>query len=219
MNYYWISYIISTSAIIPLFFALIKIGKTNVNDNYFLFFVIFSSVSELLGQNLILFKMIKLATLVGNINILIFQVLFSFIFYKWGTIQSKASIYLLNTGFICLWYFENLFLSNLFITNSLSRVFLALFIVYNSVHLIGQQHLKINKSLWNSPMLLIPITFTICYSYKALLETLFIFKLPFNNSILIIAFSIMTYWNLLANINYTKSILCMDSQKRLTLFI
>ena len=87
-----------------------------------------------------------------------------------------------------------------------------------AIKLFQQEYFYTIKYSLKDPLVIISTALIINYSYRAVFESLYLFKLDFSNDFYSDAFNIFVILNVVSNCTFTYAISCMDLRKRLTLY-
>jgi hypothetical protein len=122
------------------------------------------------------------------------------------------------TFLFALWVVDNFFINSISSINSLYRVIYSTVTVLLAIKLFQQVYFNNIKYSLKDPLIIISAMLIINYSYRAVFESLYLFKLDFSNNFYSDAFKIFVILNVVSNCTFTYAIYCMDLRKRLTLY-
>lgn len=185
---------------------------------YFLIFIIVGSTIELAGRFLVIFHYYDLSRVLINFYLLFEGIIFILIFYDWGAFNYKYSQFYICVILICFWLLDNFVLNKLSNLNTLYTIIYSIITVILSTSVFQEAFFKNIKYSLKDPLTLIAFTFIINYSYRAVFESLYLFKLDFSNSFYLSAFLILIILNTFSNCTFTYAIYCMSLRKMLTSF-
>jgi hypothetical protein len=210
--------ICSLTSLFPLILGISKWKHINKMFFYFLIFIIVGSTIELAGRFLVIFHYYDLSRVLINFYLLFEGIIFILIFYDWGAFNYKYSQFYFCVILICFWLLDNFVLNKLSNLNTLYTIIYSIITVILSTSVFQEAFFKNIKYSLKDPLTLIAFTFIINYSYRAVFESLYLFKLDFSNSFYLSAFLILIILNTFSNCTFTYAIYCMSLRKRLTSF-
>jgi hypothetical protein len=210
--------ICSLTSLFPLILGISKWKHINKMFFYFLIFIIVGSTIELAGRFLVIFHYYDLSRVLINFYLLFEGIIFILIFYDWGAFNYKYSQFYICVILICFWLLDNFVLNKLSNLNTLYTIIYSIITVILSTSVFQEAFFKNIKYSLKDPLTLIAFTFIINYSYRAVFESLYLFKLDFSNSFYLSAFLILIILNTFSNCTFTYAIYCMSLRKRLTSF-
>jgi hypothetical protein len=210
--------ICSLTGLFPLILGIIKWMHINKVFFYFLIFIMASSICELLVRFLIALHYHDLSKVIVNFYLLYEGLIFILIFYEWGAISKRNSLIYTCFFLILFWLIDNFVLNKISNTNSLYTIIYSIVTVMLSTTAFQQAFFNNIKNTLRDPLTIISVTLIINYSYRAVFESLYLFKLDFSNSFYFNAFFILIILNVFSNCTFTYAIHCMSQRKRLTSF-
>lgn len=217
LKFFWVSYFSSYFALIPTILGAIKYSNTKIFYRPFYLFIFLSCFVDITGFNLILLKQQNIATVLGNIYVLISSIILLSFFENARIIRRKYIFYILLSFLITVWTLDNLILHKINSTNSFFRIIYSSLTALLSIQLINNHIITYRTNILKEPSFLISIVFILNFSYRSVLESIFLFDLPISNGVYFYTMSIFVFLNLLSNIFYSIAILCIQAKQRFTL--
>jgi len=208
----------SLTGLLPCIYGLFKIKRINKIHYLFILLVSFGCLTEILARILVILNELNLSRILINIYILLEGVLFLFIFKQWQTIYRKSILYIFSALLLLVWLIDNFVISSITQINSIYNTFYSILVVQFAIKLFQQSNFKNLSSLFKDPYFIISSTLILNYSYRAVFESLYLFKLEFSNNFFLNAFFILITLNVFSNCTYTYAIYYMKQRKRLTSF-
>ncbi|GAC1438943.1 MAG: hypothetical protein NVSMB63_03520 [Sediminibacterium sp.] len=212
MTHFWIA--VMSLSIAPG--ALIGFGRLSVIHRTYRPFVYFLAAS-------LLYETISVVAeadhhsnaLNNNLFILVEWVLLAWLMGNWFVNKQRRRIYAATGVFISLlWFFDMLVWNDIDKFNSLFRICSSFAIVFMAIdHLNALIVLERNNLLKNARFL-ISCGLIIYFSYKTILEVLYLLHLNTPLSFNRAAFSVLTYINVCCNIIYTIASICLPVKHR-----
>jgi hypothetical protein len=208
----------SLTCLAPAFLGIKKSKLINEKHSLFLVYVLIGCIVELTGRILVVVNQSESATILNNLYVLFEGIIFSIIFYKWEIIWNRNILISILILLTCIWFLDNFLFNSIYQVNSLYRVIYSIFIVLIATKQFQQVYLNTSKYASKEPLIIISATLIINYTYRAVFESLYLFKLGFSNNFYFRAFLILIILNTFLNCTFTYAIHCMDLRKRLTLY-
>ena len=159
----------------------------------------------------------RYARILANFYILFEGIAFLFIFFQWEVFKKKIILISSVIFLSAIWVFDSFILNSFSEINSLYSVIYSIIIVMLAIKLFQQEYFNTIKYSLKDPLFIISTALIINYSYRAVFESLYLFKLDFSNDFYSDAFNIFVILNVVSNCTFTYAISCMDLKKRLTL--
>jgi len=208
----------SLTCLAPAILGIKKSKLINEKHSLFLVYVLIGCIVELTGRILVVVHQLESATILNNLYVLFEGIIFSIIFYKWEIIWNRNILISILILLTCIWLLDNFLFNSIFQVNSLYRIIYSIFIVLIATKQFQQVYLNTPKYASKEPLIIISATLIINYTYRAVFESLYLFKLGFSNNFYFSAFLILIILNTFLNCTFTYAIHCMDLRKRLTLY-
>ena len=208
----------SLTCLAPAILGIKKSKLINEKHSLFLVYVLIGCIFELTGRILVVVHQLESATILNNLYVLFEGIIFSIIFYKWEIIWNRNILISILILLTCIWLLDNFLFNSIFQVNSLYRIIYSIFIVLIATKQFQQVYLNTPKYASKEPLIIISATLIINYTYRAVFESLYLFKLGFSNNFYFSAFLILIILNTFLNCTFTYAIHCMDLRKRLTLY-
>ena len=208
----------SLTCLAPAILGIKKSKLINEKHSLFLVYVLIGCIVELTGRILVVVHQLESATILNNLYVLFEGIIFSIIFYKWEIIWNRNILISILILLTCIWLLDNFLFYSIYQVNSLYRIIYSIFIVLIATKQFQQVYLNTPKYASKEPLIIISATLIINYTYRAVFESLYLFKLGFSNNFYFSAFLILIILNTFLNCTFTYAIHCMDLRKRLTLY-
>jgi hypothetical protein len=208
----------SLTCLAPAILGIKKSKLINEKHSLFLVYVLIGCIVELTGRILVVVHQLESATILNNLYVLFEGIIFSIIFYKWEIIWNRNILMSILILLTCIWLLDNFLFNFIYQVNSLYRIIYSIFIVLIATKQFQQVYLNTPKYASKEPLIIISATLIINYTYRAVFESLYLFKLGFSNNFYFSAFLILIILNTFLNCTFTYAIHCMDLRKRLTLY-
>ena len=210
--------ICSLTDIVPAILGIKKFKLTHEKHQSFIIFLSIGAISGLIARLLIIYHEFRYARILANFYILFEGIFFLFIFFQWEAFKKKIILLLFVSFFSAIWLIDSFILKSFSKVNSLYSVIYSIIIVLFAIKLFQQEYFNNIKHSLKEPLVLISAMLIINYSYRAVFESLYLFKLDFSNDFYSDAFNIFVILNVVSNCTFTYAISCMDLRKRLTLY-
>ncbi len=217
MNLFWLAYINSYLSLVPVLLGVIKYKESLSLYHPFILFVFLSSFSDILSYNLIIINKSEIAIAVSNIYTLLSSCLLISFFVKIKSLKNKTLIILSYVLLSSIWLLDNKLLHTIFETTSLFRVTYSIILVLLSIETLNKNIVSIRTNIKTEPTFIISIFFIINFTYRAVFESLFLFKLKINDNIYLFTFLGFVFLTFLSHIIFSISILCIQAKRRFTL--
>jgi len=210
--------ICSLTGFFPLILGVKKIKLINNFYHTFIIYISIACLTEVTGRLLLLLHKNEFATILSNIYVFVEGLFFLILFLEWGILKNKSTFYLLLILLTVMWLTENVILNSIKNINSSQIIIYSIFTVILSTQLLQKRYFNNQSYFSKDPLAIISTTFIINYTYRAVFESIYLFKLNFSNSFYFNAFLIFIILNVFSNCTYTYAIHCMSQRKRLTSF-
>ena len=211
----------ATCSLTDLLPCIVGIKKFKLTHEKYHSFIIYLSIAAFVGINgilLIIFRQYNSSRILSNCFILFEGISFIFFFFQWEVFKKRIILYAIVSFLFAIWIIDNFIINSLSNINSLYRVIYSTVIVLLAIKLFQQEYSNNIKYTLKDPLVLISAMLIINYSYRAVFESLYLFKLDFSNDFYSDAFDIFVILNVVSNCTFTYAISCMDLRKRLTLY-
>jgi hypothetical protein len=208
--------VFSYSILLAAVVGFIRYRKVTPEDRPFFFIVWTALISEILGE--IFTSTIHSTSVNNNIYVLVEALLYTWLFYRWGSLsQSKQKLRWLQGFIIVVWVLDNLILNKLTHTNSIFRIVSSFIMVFLAIHQINQLIAVERSNLLRNSRFLISASLVIFFTYKAIIETFFWIQLPFSDTFYIYVLLIMDYVNLFVNLIFALAALWIPTRRKFIL--
>jgi hypothetical protein len=208
--------VFSYSILLAAVVGFMRYRKVTPDDRPFFLIVWLALISEILGE--IFTSTIHSTSVNNNIYVLIESLLYTWLFYRWGTLSNKKNrLYLLQIFLCVVWIFDNLILNKLTQTNSIFRIVSSFVMVFLAINQINQLITTERSNLLRNSRFLISAGLVIFFTYKAIIETFFWIQLPFSDTFYIYVLLIMDYVNLFVNLIFALAALWIPTRRKFIL--
>lgn len=154
----------------------------------------------------------------SNIYVLVEFALLLLLFYRWNDSVRKRKYWLLLGVGLAVWILDNFILHSLTRSiNSLFRIYYCLIILFMSIDMINRLIVFERKMLIRNARFLISVGFVCYFSFKAFIESFYIFELPFSKAFYANIFFIMSCINVFCNLVYTLAILWIPKRQEFSI--
>ncbi len=211
-----ITSICSFTALLPLFVGIFRLKKVNQIYKSFINYVIISSLIEIIGSSLVIFRQNDSSRILSNIYVLFESLAFLILFNHWGILKKRNENFIFSVIFLSTWIFDNFVLNPINLVNTLHIIIYSIITVFLSVSLFQKSYITSEKNSFKDPLTIISSTLIINYSYRSIFESLYLFKLDLSNNFYLSAFVILIILNVLSNCTYTYAIRCMSLRRKLS---
>lgn len=209
--------ICSFTGIIPLIIGIKKYKFLCNQEPIFFTYLIIAFVVEVLGHYFIWTRHINLSNYLINFFVLYEGIVMPILLFQWGAIQ-KGKTYVFIFLFVSIWVADNIILHSIKDVNGLSIVIYSLFIAVSSINLLLHYRNSKISTYFKQPLTILAIGLNLNYSYRAVFESLYTFKINLSNEFYLNAFYILVLLNVILNCSFTFAILQMQRKKRLYSF-
>lgn len=211
-----ITSICSFTALFPLLKGILKLKKINKIYISFIWYIIIGSFVEITGRLLIFFHKYDISRILSNVYALYEGFVFLILFNHWGVLKKRINLFILFVIYLSTWIYDNFLLNSINKVNSFHIIIYSTITVVISIKLFQESYITNEKHSFKDPLTVISATLIINYTYRSILESLYLFKLDFSNEFYLRAFMIFVILNVLSNCTYTYAIHCMSQKRRLS---
>jgi hypothetical protein len=153
-----------------------------------------------------------------NIYVLAEAILYCWLFYNWSSFLRNKKKYGLLLVFICIaWITDNFILHSLHSSNSLFRIISSFVLVFLSIDQINHLITTERSTVLTNARFLISTGIVIYFTYKAMVETFYLFQLDFSNQFYHNIYIIMDSVNLFVNLIFALAALWIPTRQKYTL--
>jgi hypothetical protein len=181
----------------------------------FLFFIWISGCNEIISLTMIYIDNNNILN--SNLYALVEYGLLLLVFYSWNEPRTRNRYTLFFVCGLVVWLIDNIIIHSLSTINSSFRVFYSIVILFLSINQLNKLIVFEKKSLSRNAIFLACMGFCLYFSYKAFIETFYLFEMPFSNPFYGNLFSILLLINLFTNLIYAIAVLCMPTKREFTL--
>lgn len=190
----------------------------NEKHHFFILYIAIGCIVDIIGRILVIHHEFDLSRAVSNFYVLAESICFLVLFRNWCVIKKAYSFILVTTILFAIWIFDNIIINTVYDINSIFSVSYSLITVLFSTRLFHNVYVNASKNYFKDALIIISGTLIINYSYRAVFESVYLFKLNFSNNFYFSAFLIFIILNVFSNCTFTYAIHCMSLRKRLTLY-
>lgn len=153
----------------------------------------------------------------ANCYVLIEFPIFLWIYYTWSSQKNPFLFIMLFIMGIVIWVYDNFIFSNITIITSVYRIYYSLVLIFCSINQTNKILFSDHGSLWRNTMFMVGTISIVYYSFRVLIESMFLFQAETSNAFLQYVYTIMLFVNFFAHLIYTFAILCIPARKEFTL--
>lgn len=208
----------SLTGLFPFVLGIKKFKLIYEKHYPFLFYVSIACIVEIIGRLLIIFDLKDLSRIFANFYILFEGMIFVYLFFLWGVLKRRSILFIIFAFLLFTWLANNLVFNTITDINSLYRVLYSIITVLLAIKLFQKLYFNAPRYIEKDPLAIISATLIINYTYRAVFESLYLFKLDFSNNFYFSAFLIFIILNAFSNCTFTYAIHCMGLRKRLSSF-
>ncbi len=156
--------------------------------------------------------------LVSNIYVLGEWILLVWLMYYWiaGKRKRRFCIYL-GIALTCVWLGEILVAGSVYRFNSVYRIVYSFALTFMTIGHLNTLIFSGSRPLFSNARFLLSCSLIIYFSYKAILETLYLFHLSDSRDFQRVIFIVMACVNLFCNLIFIIASLCLPLKPRFTL--
>lgn len=156
--------------------------------------------------------------IVSNIYVLAEWILLVWLMYYWITGKRKRRLYIyLGIVLTFLWLANTLVAGSVYRFNSVYRIAYSFVLVFMAIDHLNTLIFSGSRPLFANARFLLSCSFIIYFSYKAILETLYLFHLSDSQDFQRVIFIVMACINLFCNLIFIIISLCLPPKPRFTL--
>ncbi len=213
---YSFSLISGYSIIIAGIIGLIRFREIPAAYQPFIYVTWLALVNEALSSVLIGFNYYNNVN--GNIYVLAEALLFTWLFYRWGSLREKAWHLPALCGVLLLvWVYDNFIWHTINNPNSLFRICYSFVLVFLAINYLNKMIVSERGNMLLNARFLICVGTCIFYSYNAFLEVFYLLippkrNDPFQNKV----FLILDFVNLFVTLIYALAALCIPPKQKFT---
>jgi hypothetical protein len=193
-----------------------RFSKVSADNRPFFYLVWIALINEILSE---VFRRTIHSTAVNcNIYVLIEAVLYCWLFYNWSSLfRNKKKFRLLILCICVIWIVDNFFLNSIHQTNSLFRIISAFVLVFLAIDQINQLLMTERSAMLTNARFLISIGVIIFFTYRAIIEAYYLFRLPFSDLFYQNVYLIMDCVNLFVNLIFALAALWTPTRQKFIL--
>jgi hypothetical protein len=204
------------SILIAAAIGAIRFLKVTTDNRPFFYLVWIALVNEILSQ--IFLATIHTTAVNCNIYVLFEAILYCWLFYNWSSLFRNKRKFRLLILFLCIiWVADNFFLNTIFQINSLFRIISSFILVFLAIDQINQLLMTERSEILVNARFLISMGVIIFFTYRAIVEAYYLFKLPFSNLFYHNVYLIMDYVNLFVNLIFGIAALWIPTRQKFIL--
>ena len=208
--------ICSLTGFFPFLVGFRKRKLVNKRDYLFIIYVAIAFFAELFLRIFIIFHLNETSRILSNLYILFEGFIFMLMFHNWNVIRQQQFLFIILIILLSVWLIDNFIFSTIKNTNSLYNVTYSVATVLLSIKLFQQEFKSKMNYILNDSYGIISFTLIVNFTYRAIFECLYLFKLDFSNNFYLKAFMILIILNALSNCTFTYAIVCLKQKRRLS---
>jgi hypothetical protein len=194
----------------------VRFFKVTADNRPFFYLVWVALVNEILSE--VFMETVHSTAVNCNIYVLAEAVLYCWLFYNWSSLFRNKKRFRLLIFFICLiWLVDNFFLNTIYQTNSLFRIISSFILVFLAIDQINQLLMTERSEILTNARFLISTGVIIFFTYRAIVEAYYLFKLPFSNLFYHNVYLIMDCVNLFVNLTFALAALWIPTRQKFIL--
>jgi hypothetical protein len=216
MNIFWFSALQSYSLVIAVVIGLVRFHQLDKSYRPFIILCCLGIVNEIISTALIWSHHSNAWN--NNLYILAESLLYVRLFYNWGEFKDSGQGYLALIFFlVAVWITDNLITGSIFQFSSYFRIIYSFTLIFLSINEINRLLFSNRHSLLKNARFLICMGIVIFYTYKAIVETFYLFQLNFSNSFYNSVHLILEVVNLVVNFIFAFAVLCIPRRQNFIL--
>lgn len=152
-----------------------------------------------------------------NLYVLAEGLLYLWLFKRWDSFSSGIA-YVFTLSLLCVTWIVDNFIMNSFLTiNSLYRVIYSFTLIFLAINQLNRLLLEKRDALVRDPKFLICTGIVIYYSYKATIETFYLFQINFSDRFYIQVHFVLEIVNAFVNLVFALAILWIPRRQKFIL--
>ena len=196
--------------------AAIRFFKVTADNRPFFYLVWIALLNEILSE--VSLETVHSTAVSCNIYVLVEAVLYCWLFNNWSSLsRNKRKFRLLILFIFATWLLDNFFLNSIHQTNSLFRIISSFILVFLAIDQINQLLMTERSAMLTNARFLISTGVIIFFTYRAIVEAYYIFKLPFSNLFYHNVYLIMDCVNLFVNLIFALAALWIPTRQKFIL--
>ena len=194
----------------------VRFFKVTVDSRPFFLLVWIALVNEILSE--VFIQTVHSTAVNCNIYVLFEAILYCWLFYNWSSLFRNKQKFRLLILFICIiWFIDNFILNSIFQTNSLFRIISSFILVFLAIDQINQLLMTERSEVLTNARFLISTGVIIFFTYRAIVEAYYLFRLPFSNLFYHNVYLIMDCVNLFVNLIFALAALWIPTRQKFIL--
>jgi hypothetical protein len=206
------------TGLIPFIWGLTKFNNLNNIYYSFILFLGIGCITDITARILLIYHYYDTARQITNFYLLFESMIFIYFFYKWKVVTNLLYVLILFFSILFIWVIINFHFKSLSELNTIYNVVYSTVTVLLAITLFQKTYFKNWKTSFKEPFFIISFALILNYSYRAIFESLYVFKLELSNSFYADAFLIFIILNVVSNCLFTFAIHYMSLKIRLTSF-
>ena len=213
---YWLTLISGYSMIIACIIGLVRFRAVPVAYQPFVYFTWLAFANDVLSS--ILVPIIHSNAVNSNVYVLVESLVLLWLFYNWGALRGKNwYLPVLVTTLLIVWVSDNLILNDIAKINSLFRIYYSFVLVFLGINQLNSMIVGERGNMLRNARFLICSGICIFYSYKAFLETFYLFRTKATIPLLNNVFLILVFVNIFVTLIYALAALWIPTRQKFTL--
>lgn len=202
--------------IIACIIGLVRFGTIPVAYRPFVYFSCLAFSNDVLSS--ILARLLHSNAVNSNIYVLVESLVLLWLFYNWGALRAKSwYLPVLVAALLLIWGFDNLVLNKITKINSIFRICYSFVLVFLGINQLNSMIVGERGNMLRNARFLICSGICIFYSYKAFLETFYLFRSKATIPLLNNVFLILAFVNLFVTLIYALAALWIPTRQKFTL--
>lgn len=206
------------TGLIPFVRGLTKFNNLNNVYYSFILFLGIGCITDITNGILLICHYYDTARQITNFYLLFESMIFIYFFNKWKIVTNSLYVIILFCSLLFTWVIINFHFKTLSELNTIYNVVYSTVTVLLAISLNQKMYYKNWKTSFKEPFFIISFALILNYSYRAIFESLYVFKFELSNSFYADAYIIFIILNVISNCLYTFAIHCMSLKIRLTSF-
>jgi hypothetical protein len=218
MQLFTVLSIFAYSILLAAAIGLVRYPKVLEEYRVFIMLCVIASIVEIISGVSVMLGYNTLSVIVANLYVLLEFLLLATFYFRLKLFHSEYWVYYgLYTVLPLIWVIDNFYVNSITTTNSFFRVCYAIVVVCMSINQMNSTLLEERGSLTKSALFVISVTSVFYFSFKAIYECFYLFKLSLSTELFTNIFIILCTANLIANLLFAYAVLCIPTRRRFTL--
>ena len=206
----------SLTDLIPFVVGMSKFKQIPEKFHPFIIFLGIGSIVDIASRILIIVHQNEIANNVAKCYLIYEGLQLTYLLYIWGAIEKRKTMYSIIALLSGIWLIDNTFFYSNTSLNSIYRIIYSSTIALLAINLFHREYFDTAKQALKDPLTIISGTLILSYTYRAVFESTYLFKLNFSNNFYFNIFMLFIILNVVSNCSFTYAIYRMNLKKRLT---